>query len=109
MSFMIFDSAGNAVDAFDDERQAVVALLSMVREDYDVIRHLAILAFDSAGEAVGEPVTVANLLPELATTLHLKGEGWIETSRLTFRSSSVTTGRREWRAGNRGVQRGVLA
>jgi hypothetical protein len=80
---MIFDSAGNAVEAFDTDRDAMRALLLMVREDRDAARHLAILTFDSDGEAVGDPITVADLMPEMATEVILTG-AWSRHNRLTF-------------------------
>src|SRR3954447_8134588 len=83
MSYMILDSAGDAVDAFDTEAEARTALLAMVREDPTVARHLAILAFDGQGEAFGEPLTVADILPELATVACMDGE-WTQRNALTF-------------------------
>ena len=97
MDFMIFDSAGNAVEAFGrDQVAAAKALVAMVREDPDASRHLAILAFDEHGEAVGEPVTIADILPEMASTVMLVG-AWSHRNALTFVSERVVAGARESR------------
>jgi len=83
MDFMIIDSAGNAVEAYDSEQEAVDALLSMAAEDNRVAAHLAVLAFDDQGEAIGEPVTVADTRPDMATTLTMSGDSWIFRESLT--------------------------
>ena len=81
MDFMCFDSAGNAVESFDSEQAAASALIEMASHDLTAAQHLAILAFDEEGEAVGDPLTVADLRPDFATTLTLSGNYWVETPR----------------------------
>jgi len=74
MNFMIFDNAGNAVESFDSERAACKALVELAIAEPAAARHLALLVFDAEGEAVGEPLTVADLRPEAATEIVLAGE-----------------------------------
>lgn len=83
MDFMILDSAGNAVEAFATEHEAVSALAAMAENEPKVAQHLAVLAFDDAGEAVGEPLTVADVRPEAATTLTVSGEFLTRAGSLT--------------------------
>jgi hypothetical protein len=86
MDFMIFDSAGNAVESFETQRDAVVTLVDMAAQDPAVAQHLAVLAFDDEGEAVGEPITVADVRPDVATTLVMVGDSWLLRERLTVHS-----------------------
>lgn len=86
MDFMIFDSAGNAVESFETQRDAVVTLVDMAAQDPAVAQHLAVLGFDDEGEAVGEPITVADVRPDVATTLVMVGESWLLRERLTVLS-----------------------
>lgn len=96
MNYMILDSAGNAVEAFDTEREARAALIAFVREDAEAGQHLAILAFDEEGEAFGEPVTVGDLIPELAMHVTLVGSWWM-LNPLTFVARwSGTPLREQW-------------
>lgn len=73
MDFMIFDSNGNAVDAFDSERSAVLGLLSLCEQEPELARHLSLGAFGDDGQAVGEALTLADLDPYLVTTLAVTG------------------------------------
>jgi hypothetical protein len=84
MDFMILDSAGNAVEAFESERDAIKALLGIADEDRRAAQHLAILAFDSDGDAIGEPLTVADVRPEAASTLVMVGNIWERRGTLTL-------------------------
>jgi len=86
MAYMIFDSAGNAVETFESERAARIELVRLAEQDPAAARSLVVLAFDETGEVVGDAVTVADIAPELAATLILHGEGWTQT-RLTVRGS----------------------
>jgi hypothetical protein len=80
---MIFDSAGNAVESFETQADAVVALVDMAAQDTTVAQQLAVLAFDDEGEVVGEPITVADVRPDVATTLVMVGDSWLLRDRLT--------------------------
>ena len=85
MDFMIFDSAGNAVEAFTDEQVAIKALRSLVLEDPEASRHLALLAFDEEGNAVGEAVVAADVAPESATRLSLANPAqWYQPNWASF-------------------------
>lgn len=84
MDFMIFDSAGNAVESFASDRDAVRALLAMAEAEPEAATHLAVLAFDEDGEAVGDPLTVADLRPDVATRLSWTEDAcWVSRGNLT--------------------------
>ncbi len=96
MDYMIFDSAGNALESFDSEMAAVIALINMAETNEDAARQLAVLSFDDAGEVAGDAVTVADVRPEIATTMVVGESGW-GVDRLTMRGPWATlTG--WWRA-----------
>lgn len=86
MDFMILDSAGNAVESFDSERQAVRALVDMAEADSSAALHLAVLAFEDDGEPVGDPLTVADLRLEAASRLVMSGDYWTQRGTLTVLS-----------------------
>jgi hypothetical protein len=83
MDFMIMDSAGNAIESFDSDSDAMDALIGFAEGDERTATELAVLAFDDEGELVGEPITVADLLPEAATKLTMAGGTWSYRSALT--------------------------
>jgi hypothetical protein len=89
MDFMIMDSAGNAVESFESDSDATRALLEMAESDERAAKHLALLAFDGDGNVVGDPLTVADLRPEAATTLVMSGDVWITRGALTVLSRSA--------------------
>lgn len=75
MDYMIFDSTGDAIESFKVERRAIEALVERARGDVDAARELILLAFDRDGIAVGEAVTVADVLPEMATSMRVTVNG----------------------------------
>ena len=56
MEFMILDSAGNALAAFDDQLLARAVLHSMVAIEPEAAEHVAMLSYDDEGMPVGEAV-----------------------------------------------------
>ena len=98
MDYMIMDSAGNAVEAFDSDAAAIAALVSIARSDADAAHHLAVIAFDEHGDAMGEPLTVADVEPEAATTVVLASATWVLQTPLNWLATSLaTTGEQVWR------------
>jgi len=88
---MIMDSAGNAVDTFDSYAASVAALVSFARSDPEAAHHLVVIAFDQQGEAVGEPLTVADVEPEAAIRTVLTSVGWLLQTPLMWHSSLIST------------------
>src|SRR5690242_159465 len=83
MDFMIMDSAGNAIESYDSDGGAMQALITFAENDARAAATLAVLAFDDAGELVGDPITVADLRPEAATKLTMAGDEWTYKSALS--------------------------
>ncbi|HEX4690199.1 MAG TPA: hypothetical protein VH276_05875 [Solirubrobacteraceae bacterium] len=83
MDFMIFDSAGNAVESFASDREAIRALVSMTEAEPEAAMHLAILVFDDEGDAVGDPLTVADVRPDAVTRLVMSETSWELRGNLT--------------------------
>jgi hypothetical protein len=99
MDYMIMDSAGNAVEAFQSDAAAIAALVSIARSDAGAARHLAVIAFDEHGDAIGEPLTVADVVPEAATTVVLASASWVLQTPLNWLATRLgTTGEPVWRA-----------
>jgi hypothetical protein len=61
MRYMILDSAGNAVDAFDDLQMAIAALKQMVENEPEAAEHLVLLSYDGQGNPVGKVLTVEDV------------------------------------------------
>jgi hypothetical protein len=62
MNWMLLDDAGNAFGTYDDEISAFVALRSLVvDEGSEVADHVLLLAYDEAGQPVGEALTFGDL------------------------------------------------
>ena len=97
MDFMIFDTAGNAVESYATQREAVVALIAMAAEDDRVAQCLAVVAFDADGDAIGEPLTLADVRPEAATRLVLDTGYWTERQSLTVLSRWTSVATTPWR------------
>jgi hypothetical protein len=66
MTYMILDSTGSAINAFDDALSARAALRAIVAEDADAAEHLFLLAYDDGGNVVGDAVTFADLPAQTA-------------------------------------------
>jgi len=66
MEFMILDSAGNALAAFDDQLLARAALHAMVAVEPDAAEHVAMLAYDDEGMPVGDAVMAIDVPPPVA-------------------------------------------
>lgn len=86
MDYMLIDGYGNAVEAFQDRQAAETALLALVAEDHAAAHEVALLAFDSRGVAVGEPLVAADLQPESAVELEFEDARYRRMSGLTFSS-----------------------
>jgi hypothetical protein len=87
MSFMIFDDTGNALDAFDDYASARSCFEQLVREDPSMVRSLVLLAFDDAGNAIGEPEVAADMaaVADLAVRVVLTAPAaWFQIGARTF-------------------------
>jgi hypothetical protein len=52
--YVILDSTANLVDSFDEEREARLALETIVRDDPDSAGEYALLTYDDKGHPVGE-------------------------------------------------------
>ena len=83
MDYMLVDSTGNALDAFQDESLAIKAFAQLLNEDNAAAREVVLLAFDERGVAVGEPIVGADILPEAAVQLELNDVGFRRVG-LTF-------------------------
>jgi hypothetical protein len=61
MTYSIFDSNGNLMDAFDDRDAAVAALGAIVKADPQAADAVFLVAQDEAGHFVGEAVYGSSL------------------------------------------------
>lgn len=61
MTYMILDSTGSAINAFDDAVTARAALRAIVAEDPEAAAYVLLLAYDDGGSVVGPAVTFADL------------------------------------------------
>jgi hypothetical protein len=82
MDYMILDSRGDAVAAFDDETAARATLRAIAQVEPDGARDLVMLAYDDAGVTVGDALTVDDL--PLAFSV-------LETSAVIAWGASATT------------------
>lgn len=76
MHYMVMDTGGNAISAFESGADAMLGFEQIVREHPDSAPHIALLAFDEDGEAVGDALVAADVAPELVTRLALSTAGW---------------------------------
>jgi hypothetical protein len=60
-SFVILDSTANLVESFQRERDARMALESIVRQDPDAADEYAMVSYDDQGQPFGEAVTGSDL------------------------------------------------
>jgi len=88
MTFMIIDSTGNAIEAFEDVAQGREVLRAIVTNDPTAARELALIAFDDDGNAVGDPEIAADLgvAPEAAHQMTLADGifSWFQVNAETF-------------------------
>src|SRR5690349_20590223 len=89
MDYMLFDSAGNAIDAFTDEADAHAALRDVLRQEPGTMRDVALLIFDDDGDAVGDVRVAAEPEPDLAVEIQLVGTSWVRWA-TTFTNWDVT-------------------
>lgn len=68
MDYMILDTAGNALAAFDDEISARAAIHTIVALQRDAAEHVVLLAYDDDGLPVGDALRVWDV--PLPVTLH---------------------------------------
>lgn len=62
MNWMLLDEAGNAFGTYDNEVAAFVAFRSLVvDEGPEVADHVLLLAYDEAGQPVGDALTFGDL------------------------------------------------
>ena len=62
MTYSIFDSTGNLVDAFDDHDAAVAALTAIAAAEPEAADDVFLVAQDDTGEFVGETVFGSSLV-----------------------------------------------
>jgi hypothetical protein len=62
MTYSIFDSTGNLVDAYDDHDAAVAALTAIVAAEPDAADDVFLVAQDDEGHMVGETVYGSSLV-----------------------------------------------
>jgi hypothetical protein len=62
MTYSIFDSTGNLVDAFDDHDAAVAALTAIVIAEPKAAEDVFLIAQDEDGEMVGETIYGSSLV-----------------------------------------------
>jgi hypothetical protein len=61
MTYSIFDSTGNLVDAFEERDAAVAALKAIVRAEPGAADHVFMVAQDDEGNMVGETIYGSSL------------------------------------------------
>ncbi|MBV9007066.1 MAG: hypothetical protein JO181_20530 [Solirubrobacterales bacterium] len=61
MTYSVFDSTGNLVDAFDDRAAAIAALKAIVKTEPDAADDMFLVAQDEDGKFVGETVYGSSL------------------------------------------------
>lgn len=61
MTYSIFTSTGNLVEAFDDRTEALALLSEIVRSEPDAADDVFLVAQDDAGNFVGETVYGSSL------------------------------------------------
>jgi hypothetical protein len=66
MDYMILDSAGNALAAFEDELTARATLHAIVALEPDAAEHIVLLAYDEQGMPVGEALSVEDCDPPVS-------------------------------------------
>ena len=66
MDFMLMDSAGNALAAFETRPEAIKAFQMLLGDDPTAKDEVALLAFNRLGFAVGEPLVAADVSPDTA-------------------------------------------
>jgi hypothetical protein len=84
MNFVIMDSNGNALDAFESYAAARDELRNLAFADRDGARDLALLTFDENGLAIGDAVVAADVAPEVLNKLQIVSAGWREISCFTY-------------------------
>jgi len=62
MTYSIFDSTGNLVDAFDDHDAAIAALTAIVTAEPDAVDDVFLVTQDDDGQIVGETVCGSSLV-----------------------------------------------
>ena len=63
MTYSIFSSTGNLIDAFDNRDAAVAALSAIVRADPEAADDVFLIAQDDQGELVGDTIYGSSLSP----------------------------------------------
>ena len=61
MTYSIFDSTGNLVDAFDEREPAITALAAIVQAEPECAGDVFLVAQDAGGNFVGETVYGSSL------------------------------------------------
>ena len=56
MRYAIFDSTGNLIESFADERSAREALDRIIDAEPEAAEHVALFLYDDDGTPVGDPV-----------------------------------------------------
>lgn len=58
--YVLMDSGGNLIEAYDDHDEAHAALRRLVADEPDAADHVALLIYDDAGNPVSDAVTVTD-------------------------------------------------
>jgi len=56
VQYAIFDSTGNLIESFEDERSAREALDRIIDGEPEAAEHVALFVYDDDGTPVGDPV-----------------------------------------------------
>ncbi len=86
MDFMLMDSAGNALAAFETRPEAIKAFQMLLGDDPTAKDEVALLAFNRLGFAVGEPLVAADVSPDTAVEVAITGAQWCRIDGTTFSS-----------------------
>jgi hypothetical protein len=108
---MIFDSAGNAINSFDDEVAARAALRAIAEREPTAADDVLLISYDDDGNPVGEAVTAEDLPPSSMSLRGWVSPGWISVSAgigaaSRFSGKPVST---VYRSGNASTQIAVAA
>ncbi len=94
MDYMLVDSSGNALDAFENEADALKVFARLLKEDKTVALEVALFSFDERGVVVGEPIVGADVLPEAAVEVELEDISFRRVGGLTFSWTTITAWQR---------------
>ena len=76
MKYVLLDSTGNLIDAFDAEEEARATLERIVQQDPEAAGDVALIVYDEAGVPAGPAVTLAR--PSTPPFLEVLGQTEVE-------------------------------